>query len=326
MNIVLDRKTLQYLRRIQGALALDEKRRAEKRQRKSKPKSLLAGDARKHVVNQVMDVLRGWRASPFEYEASTRAGLRVGLIMRGHGWEAAHCEAHALVQEGLRLLGAKRPTWEQGQREYTIAEEDCNWCGLPLPEGSRSDGRRRRFCSALCAQSAFTHRDYGRRKQYDAIAESALSIIRQSKMPMRDCQHCGVKYRPLATKPDQQYCSEKCKWQAMRVHPDRSCLHCSRAFQPKEAEQKYCSRDCYTAANSKPRFMQECAECGKDFWPRKAGALRCSFVCRNAYIVRTRKPHGKSNVIYLTPDLLDREFAQPGVQICTAEIFDRMFG
>ena len=51
---------------------------------------VFTGEARRHMVGKVIDVLRDWRFSPFEHEGPARAGIRTGLmrvsLMSGHGF------------------------------------------------------------------------------------------------------------------------------------------------------------------------------------------------------------------------------------------------
>ncbi|OWK20076.1 hypothetical protein AJ88_33085 [Mesorhizobium amorphae CCBAU 01583] len=54
---------------------------------------IFGADKRKHVVNQMMDVMADWRLSPFEFEGSCRAGLRSALCLAGHSWQRADDEA-----------------------------------------------------------------------------------------------------------------------------------------------------------------------------------------------------------------------------------------
>jgi hypothetical protein len=88
--------------------------------------------------------------SKFAYEALFRASLRSALCLQGWGWADADQAAAGVVQASLRKLKAERPSWNEGQPEWTIEggtlieRTRCIRCHNPLPEGHF------KFCSALC--------------------------------------------------------------------------------------------------------------------------------------------------------------------------------
>src|SRR3546814_17904097 len=76
--------------------------------------------------------------------------------MRISDWSSDVCSADllaaAIVEDALRKVGAQRPTWQQGQPEWTqegviyIQRTRCIRCRWKLPPGHRNS------CSQLCAQ------------------------------------------------------------------------------------------------------------------------------------------------------------------------------
>ncbi|MGE0749345.1 MAG: hypothetical protein AB7K64_02045 [Variibacter sp.] len=118
------------------------------------------------------------------------------------------------VHAALNRLGARRPTWREGQPEWTqdgalpIERETCLHCRKPLPEGHW------RFCSRVCglayngARYQLAHREeiYAQRK-----ARLAAWSAAQGK---RECEGCGMAFRPRT--PDQRFCSADCGLGASR--------------------------------------------------------------------------------------------------------------
>jgi hypothetical protein len=90
-----------------------------------------------HLRDSVADILRTGEPTLFCFEAACRHGVRVSLILSGWRWSRADEQAAAIVALALALLGAKRPTWQQGQPDYCqegtiILRERCLHCGKPL--------------------------------------------------------------------------------------------------------------------------------------------------------------------------------------------------
>lgn len=114
--------------------------------------------ARQARVRQIADVLKTYTASPFQYEAACRHGLRAQLCLNGWDWHEADREAHQLVQAALDMIGARRPSWWLGQpdavREGVRAHErtSCARCGKRLPEDARF------WCSDVCRDAGKTDR------------------------------------------------------------------------------------------------------------------------------------------------------------------------
>lgn len=97
-------------------------------------------DRRKHFVSLVARVLASGAPTYFEHEASCRHGLRVRFILEGSCWADADALAADIVASALHRIGAQRPTWLQGQREWTVAAEQCNWCRADLDPSMSAAG------------------------------------------------------------------------------------------------------------------------------------------------------------------------------------------
>lgn len=84
------------------------------------------------------------------YEAVHRNTIRSVLCLRGWPWVAADMAAQAVVQAVLLRLVAQRPSWNEGQREWTVAggtlieRTRCANCHKRLPEGHH------KFCGGGC--------------------------------------------------------------------------------------------------------------------------------------------------------------------------------
>ncbi len=110
---------------------------------------------RLNLAGEVAMVIRlafaaGRISTLFGLEGVLVAALRCDLCLRGWRWREAHDAAASIVHIAHSLLGAERPTWNEGQSEYVIAagllieRTRCKRCHGPLPEG------RRKYCSTEC--------------------------------------------------------------------------------------------------------------------------------------------------------------------------------
>lgn len=239
---------------------------------------ILKGEKRDRTVSEVMDTLRDWRSSPFEHEAAARAGLRSALCLDGHRWALADLEAGRIVSEALLLLGAERPTWEEGQREYTVAPENCSWCGCEVPEELTVSQRKTRFCSDVCARSALQHRDFKVRSMQDAAYAAAYDAIARSRNSKRKCEQCGKLFRPLMA--GGRFCSHECSTDFKIKLVPKECPICNQVFKPVGAAVVYCSRACKDVAHRRLP-LAVCKGCGEPFRRRQAATLYCSRACTN---------------------------------------------
>jgi len=103
------------------------------------------------ITRQALE--EGRIATPLAYEGVFRQTIRACLCLEGWRWQAADEAACNTVSVALSTLQAKRPSWNEGQREYTIERGTliertrCANCGKKL------EGEQAKFCSRACAQA-----------------------------------------------------------------------------------------------------------------------------------------------------------------------------
>jgi hypothetical protein len=238
---------------------------------------------RQRVVEDVLDLLRDWRATPFENEGPVRHSVRSAICLQGHSWPSADAEAEILVNSAFKSMGAHRPTWDQGQREYTLPLENCNWCSGALDEVQIM--RRNRFCSTMCAQSAIRHRDWQTTLHESTIGRAAHKMIVRSQNPERPCAHCKRPFHPAKT-GDQNYCSKTCADKG-KIQLQQHCANprCNKVFLPLSSGNKhYCSSRCRSQVG---RCVQEisvkCEQCARPFVAARNDARFCGQRCRDQH-------------------------------------------
>ena len=210
---------------------------------------ILRGESLRAAVDRTVEVMRDWRFTPFENEGTVRAAIRSAFCLQQYGWHRADQQAAAIVAEALRLMGAKRPTWEQGQRHYTIARETCRQCGGQLDEEQITYGDR--FCSGECARIAITRRSFQHHDERDRLYRRALKIIRISRKPVKECAQCGKEFQQRGENGDGKFCSMRCyqanlKQRAPSVR--KQCLYCGTHFLAKHPKAAYCQEECKVRA------------------------------------------------------------------------------
>lgn len=254
--------------------------------RQGKPPALpriFKGRDRQRIVGDVLFQLRDWRLTPFENEGAVRHGLRSAMCRQGHGWAAADSEAAGLIDAAFMRMGIKRPSWEQGQREYTIASENCNWCAGELDELQIM--RRQRFCSTVCAKSALQYRDWQTTMHESTIGKIAYRMIARSQNPARPCAHCGQSFHPWSTGV-QRYCSISCT-NAAKIKLQRQCARpgCKKVFLPlSRGNEHFCSFRCRAkAAHNVKEITVACEQCTRPFVASRDDARFCGRRCRDRY-------------------------------------------
>jgi hypothetical protein len=134
---------------------------------------LSAGTVSRYV-GVLAPILRRAEPTPFALEGAMRASIRSRLCLRGWRWPDADRAAVEVVLIALNRIGAARPTWKQGQPEYTqdgtirIPLTCCANCGSLLPD------EHWRYCSPQCGD-AFRHRIYSFDRRAEAEAARSLS-------------------------------------------------------------------------------------------------------------------------------------------------------
>lgn len=235
--------------------------------------------ARRHLVSKAIDGMKDWRQTPFEVEGPFVHAIRSSLCLMGDTWAAANHVAETVVAEAFRSIGAKRPTWEQGQREYVVPDGNCAWCGLIIPDDLMTGKSPSRYCSFACASHARKYREYKSGSDSANAYYSMMQAVSRTRSEARLCAHCSTSFRPLF--PTARFCSKRCEADARRTIAPRPCKSCGATFQPKNSGMIYCSRECVTAAQ-KTRGECVCGRCGASFYRVKAGQKYCSQECHHA--------------------------------------------
>lgn len=124
------------------------------------PKSKrLTKDRARSIQQKIVVIMREVEPTPFAAEGPCRHGIRASLCLQGWNWAEADAAAHEIVTGALNIAGAKRPTWKEGQPEWTqdgalpILRERCIRCRSPLPEGHY------KFCSKVCSDGYHADRN-----------------------------------------------------------------------------------------------------------------------------------------------------------------------
>jgi hypothetical protein len=184
------------------------------------------------IRDRLIPLFKGAEPSPFAAEGPARAGVRSALCLAGWRWPLADAEAELLTLSALQMVGAKRPSWAEGQPEYVqpgvlpILRDTCRRCGKPLPEENRT------FCGPVCAKASQLEE---RRRRYEHeldIAAAAASAAgakagrrRKAPLPKRNCVQCGEAFFPV--KAGEKYCGRACYHQSRRSsgRPVRMVCH-----------------------------------------------------------------------------------------------------
>lgn len=186
--------------RISIAIAVDPKRQALNR------------DKQRTIRGIVAMMMRSAEPTPFAVEGPARAGIRSALCLQGWRWSTADRVAAELVELSLRSVGAARPTWKQGQPEWTqdgvmaVQYEYCRNCFTPLPEGHF------KFCCKLCSTAYAHKRAYQHMSEdqrlHELARQAAWRNARREERAPRACECCGDSFKP--NHADQKFCGQTC--------------------------------------------------------------------------------------------------------------------
>ncbi|MBN7776708.1 hypothetical protein JYP49_05540 [Nitratireductor aquimarinus] len=174
---------------------------------KPKPRRLNR-DRRRYLVETAARILKHGVSSKFALEADCRHGLRQNLCLEGWNWQDAETTAKEIVDTALNRIGAQRPSWKEGQPEYTqdgfapIERTRCVRCHGRLPEGHF------KYCSDVCATGhRRTMEDRTVREARNARVYAYYEVWSQ-KQPEQPCEQCGTPFRPQ--RPGRRFCSKLC--------------------------------------------------------------------------------------------------------------------
>lgn len=174
----------------------------------------LRSDRRAALRGKIAAIMARAEPTPFAAEGSCLAGIRSALCLQGWRWSAAQEEAAEIVRGALRIVGAKRPDWKQGQPEWTqdgvfqLQYERCRNCLKPVPEGHF------KFCCKTCS-TVYSHRlSYRWHSEEESLRRKALraaeAVSRRNARKPITCAYCGKDFKPTKTKTVQKYCSREC--------------------------------------------------------------------------------------------------------------------
>lgn len=196
---------------------------AKKASTESTDRRQLSKELRLRLTNHVAAVLRLGEPTVFAFESACRHGLRSQFCKAGWPWDIADETAARIVSAALAQIGAKRPTYEQGQPEYMqygvvlFERTHCINCGRKLT------GEQKKYCSKRCA-SAFIRDQATEDERKEAAAKATAETIarraayRETAEP-RVCPQCHGRFKPSAS--TQIYCSVTCsnRSKARTAHP-----------------------------------------------------------------------------------------------------------
>lgn len=227
-------------------------------------------DKRRHVIDTLFKAMSDWRFSPFQYEGVTRAHIRSFLCLKGYGWERADAEAACLVAQVLQ--GYQRPSYNEGQRNFTASIVTCKGCGGPLDDYEISNWIR--FCCDECRRMA-ERRETG----------LSAGFIEQGPTKCQNPKCSNIFYPRDAF---QEFCCRRCSVEGRGLLlPIKDCAYCDAPFQPANESALYCSARCNNRAKTQrkgerrkeKRQDQSCLHCGSIYTPKKAGGKFCSESC-----------------------------------------------
>lgn len=161
-------------------------------------------------ISAAIKILVWGRFSPFEYEGPALHGFRAALCLSGLPFRAAERRASIIVTEALRRIGARRPSWNEGQPEWTAPGYSpveywyCQNCGRRMDEPSAA-----KYCSALCRAAESMHRWHSTRRRELAAAQAARRAALKAAQPPKPCEACGRTFQPA--KPAARFCSTPCR-------------------------------------------------------------------------------------------------------------------
>ena len=175
-------------------------------------KDRYTGKGRRAMVSAIADVLKTGEPTVFRFEALCRHTLRSGNVhCAARSWGLADAISADIVHAALEQIGAKRPPWLWGQREYVekdcaatrIGFSHCLNCGTRLPEG------RSKFCGKTCG-NRFRNAVGNSEETIVANRVRALAsreAYRQNAASIR-CETCERPFKPSG--PAQRFCSRQC--------------------------------------------------------------------------------------------------------------------
>ena len=172
-------------------------------------------DRQRVLVDRIADLMRAAEPTAFAAEGPCRSGIRSSLCLQAWPWKTADAVAAEITHAALNIARAKRPSWYEGQPDWTrpgalpIERERCANCNKRLPD------LRPKFCCDECKN--FYHgrrRDKADREQ-KLVKEQAYRAAWSARQPARTCETCGKPFQPRSR--NQKLCSRGCNTLMHRV-------------------------------------------------------------------------------------------------------------
>lgn len=116
-------------------------------------KRTLSTALRSRMVDAAASILKRGEPTVFAFEGAIRATIRARLCLKGWDWQDADFAAAGVVGAAMNVIGAQRPTWQEGQGDWVndagakVDRATCAHCGRRLPE------EKWKFCSTRCMAS-----------------------------------------------------------------------------------------------------------------------------------------------------------------------------
>lgn len=229
---------------------------------RSKPRKLHV-DLRTRLIETVVVILKEGRPTLFALEGTCRHHVRSFLCVEGWGWSEADIGSFEIVRTALNRLGAKRPSWADGQPEYRGNGFHGNMrrCINQKCHALLEDNQKL-YCSDHCRHYVNVSRWMERNKEH-ALAQKVINRAKRKaadpeafkakqreyqrrqdeKRPVRECVLCGKPYKANKT---QRYCSDDCKYKRNEAEKERACVVCFSRFFVRWASDRTvtCSRKC----------------------------------------------------------------------------------
>lgn len=251
---------------------------------KARTLRVLNSDRQKHLINQVLEILKQGAPTVFCFEGACRRGLRSSLCLQGWSWDAADFAAAQIVSRALARLGAERPNWQQGQPEWTqdgfspIERTRCIYCGgvIPPEKIARSVIAEVKYCSDQCGNIHRLNRHSLMGHAMNRAEYLAAQAAAREKRKVA-CAACGKRFLPGQVHDGNMYCSKECFGTVNRKLVDRPCDQCGMIFRPRERSRRFCSRDCHYA--NKRLSKRNCEFCGNEYQPKASTSRLCSLSC-----------------------------------------------
>ena len=148
--------------------------------KKKRPAWRLTHDTQQQLIKLTVRLMRHSDPTPFRLEGPRRYSLRGTLCLMGWPWPIADATAAAIVRAALDHIGARRPFWAEGQREYAhfgfLRDDVCHVAA----DGCRS---MRKNSAAMSADASPIANDGSRTRGFLITAPTAARFCRSIRPP-----------------------------------------------------------------------------------------------------------------------------------------------